>query len=203
MHDAVLKNFGRIVRYFAAPVVGLATVHCFDASDSVLPALVTIAHTGAPPEPVISWWPLTVFTLVFGTILYHAHRTLFHSWFNRLVVCAVTSINKSKVAARKLDRARAHRENGPAHGSERGYHFLWCSAWSVWLVPISLSPKFPTVSVEAMWREYIGVFLPLVIIALISDVWSTVLDVYAYTEYADYRGDPTPVNGGSGTQEAV
>lgn len=94
MNDAVFKNFGRILRYFAAPIVGLGTVHFFDTSNSVLASLATIAHSGTPPDPVISWWPLTIFTLVLGAILYHAHRTLFHSWFNLLVVWIVLDLPK-------------------------------------------------------------------------------------------------------------
>ena len=214
MGEAVLRNFGRILRYFAAPVVGLGTVHFFDASNSVLASLVTIADTGNPPEPVISWWPLTMFTLVFGVILYHAHRTLFHSWFNYCDVWVIARLRNKQVTARQLDRARAHRENGPANGPERAYqarlndlnaagHFFWCSAWSIWLVPMILSPRFPTIAVGEMWRNYIVVFIFLFLTALISDVRTTDLDFYAYEQYPAYHGDPTPVNQGAGPQQAA
>ena len=204
MSDAVLKNFGRILRYFAAPMVGLGTVHFFDASNSVLAALVTIAHTGTPPESVISWWPLTMFILVFGVILYHAHRTLFHSWFNLFDVWVVARFRGTQVTAVELDRARAHRENGPANGSARAYqarlsdynaacHFLYCSAWSVWLVPVILSAKIPSVAVGTMLPQYFVVFTFLFLIALISDVVATFWDYNAYEKYPDYRGDPTAV----------
>ena len=198
MSDVVLEHFGRILRYFAAPVVGIGTVHFLDTSNSVLSSLVTIAHTGDPPEPVISWWPLTIFTLVFGVLLYHAHRTLFHIWFNYCNIWVITRFRKLKVTALELDLARYCRESSgpkqPEHVFQArlndynaGCHFLWCSAWSVWLVPVILSEKFPAVAIGEMWYDYLVVFISLFLVAFISDVIASVFDCYAYEKYPNSR----------------
>lgn len=199
MTDALFKNFGSVLRHFSAPVIGLGVVHLLNPSDTVLASLVTIAKTGTPPEPVISLWPLVIFMLAFGVILYHGHRTIFHLAFNRLDVWIIRRLRSTKVSARELDLARADRRYAPEGKAERARqrtlddfnaacHFLWCSAWSIWIIPILLSYKFPSVSWSNNWSSYGPILGVLALIALISDVLAIIWDYDAYERYPAYRG---------------
>jgi hypothetical protein len=198
MLDTVLNNFGRILRHFAAPVVGLGTIYFVGDSDVILTRLfASTDHTKSEP----SLWLLAIFTLAFGALLYHAHRTLFHWWFTHVVVCLFDCWRKNEVTVKNLDLARLHRENAPlARQVERASqsrlndynaacHFVWCSAWSVALLPAIISARFPEIMASKNCNSYLGVFLALFFIAFMSDIRATYLDMKAYDDYPDLRGD--------------
>lgn len=213
--DSFFTNFRRVLRYFTAPVVGLAAIYFSEESsensESVLSELVTIAHT-KNGEPIISWWPLLAFTFAFGIALYHTHKTLFHfffTYFNVWVVCKFLSEN---VSAKDLDTARymreyADREFGGSKGqdlslpSEQSRLAAYADQarlselnsaihmmWcSAWA--ILLLPAILSCKFQEIENAvtWLWVSAPFFAIALSCDIVATFFDVKAYRDHEYFR----------------
>jgi len=199
----LLQSFERILRYFAAPAVGIAVACMFDHTGYLLYHLSHLAADSKNGQTVAeaSWWPLFFFIVVSGFVIYYVHRNTFHflsnwtieSWLVRRSVKKGTLNDKPRVG--ELQFARLIRRGACEHCEQRSVqagldqanaaaHFLYCSAWSVLGIPPILASKIAQFTISG--REYLAYVMVaafFLTLAVILDWRATRWDIDAYEQF--------------------
>ena len=191
MLNELVKQLVAILRYIAAPAVGIVVVWLADVSHDVVRVAMQAAWPWTtPPSP----WPFVGFLALTGVTVYHAHRTLLHPFITTLLVGLHTRSLSPKPSVDDLAFARWRRRGAADHSAEQSaqavldetnaaIHFFYCSGWSSLLISLVFKIAFPTDFQLASRIAFSSVILLFLITAVVGDYHTAKLDVEAYRRF--------------------
>ena len=134
----LVREIVAILRYLAAPAVGVGVAWLFDARHDIVGIVVRSTWPwGAEP----SAWPFVTIGAIGGITIYFIHRTLIHPGLQRVQLRLLNGTWPDTLLVDNLALARWHRRGAPKGTSANSIqvaideasaasHFFYCSAWA-------------------------------------------------------------------------
>lgn len=179
-----------ILRYIAAPAVGLIVVWLVDNNHKVVKVAAKTAWPWTEPP---SLWLLAGVLALTGVAVYFAHRIIIHPYVTKVLVWHHTRGLNPKPTVDDLAFARWERRGAAGHNGKQSaqsvldetnaaVHFFYCSAWSSLLIALALKVAFSNDFCLA-GRRLALIVTVLFLIAIVGDWRTARLDLKAYQRY--------------------